>query len=191
YVGGHEPTVQELVASGADLVCFSGDKLLGGPQAGICVGSREYVKRLKRNQMFRMLRCDKITLALLEATLRLYRDPERVWKRVPTLRMITESLPAVRERAVRLAGLLNDIKGAGATVVEHQAFVGGGSLPDEQIASAAVSLTVRGFSVDQLSTSLRMGEPSVFGRIDECRYLLDCRTVADDDLGRLHAAVAR
>ncbi|NUQ34505.1 MAG: L-seryl-tRNA(Sec) selenium transferase [Planctomycetaceae bacterium] len=185
-----EPMVQELVKSGADLVCFSGDKLLGGPQAGICVGKKEYIARLKKNQMFRMMRCDKITLALLEATLRLYRDPKRVWQRVPTLAMISEPLKDVKARATKLHGKLDALKGVEAEVVEHEAFVGGGSLPTEKLASYAVSVKAAEMSPDELASRLRTGTPSIFGRIAGDRLLLDCRTVSDSDCAGIDAALS-
>ncbi len=186
-----EPTVQELVATGADLVCLSGDKLLGGPQAGIIVGRADLIQAIKRNQMFRMLRCDKITLSLLEATLRLYRNPESAWQEVPTLRMISEPLGLVQARAEWLMLALSEALGTETELVEHEAFIGGGSLPTERLPSYAVRLAAGGHTCDSLATALRRGEPSVFGRIVHDQLLLDCRTIRDDDVAEIALAVSR
>jgi L-seryl-tRNA(Ser) seleniumtransferase len=185
-----EPTVPELIAQGADLVCFSGDKLLGGPQAGICVGRADLIARLKKNQMFRMLRCDKVTLALLEATFRLYRNPSSVLSKIPALSAISEPLGVVQHRAEQLMLALGDVDGCRAELLNHEAYVGGGSLPTERLPSYAIKLHVPGWSPDQLATALRTGRPSVFGRIKDDSFLLDCRTVRDTDIADVAAAVS-
>jgi L-seryl-tRNA(Ser) seleniumtransferase len=186
-----EPVVQELIRQGADLVCFSGDKLLGGPQAGICVGRRDLIQRLKKNQMFRMLRCDKVTLSLLEATLRLYRNPETVWQTVPTLNMISQALGIVQERAERLMLALSEVSGISCELVPHEAYIGGGSLPAERLPSYAVRVEANGYTVDGLATALRRGEPSVFGRIVGNQFLIDCRTLQDFDVDDVALAFSR
>jgi L-seryl-tRNA(Ser) seleniumtransferase len=173
-----EPAVGEALAAGADLVCFSGDKLLGGPQAGIVVGRADLVERLKRHPLQRALRADKLTLAALEGTLMLYLDPERALREVPGLRMVAEDAGAVRGRAERLAEL------TGGTVEETVGRVGGGALPMAELPSFACALE------EDLAEPLRLGEPPVVGVLRDGRLLLDCRTLADDELDEIAAAVA-
>jgi L-seryl-tRNA(Ser) seleniumtransferase len=167
---GDEPLGSTSLASGADLVTFSGDKLLGGPQAGVICGRRDLIERLRRHQLQRALRPDKLTLAALEGTLLLYLDPERARREVPVLRMIDEPLAEVRLRAERLASL------AGGEVVESSAAVGGGSLPGFELPSAACAVEV------SLEEKLRTCEPAVIGVVRGERLLLDCRTIADDEV---------
>ncbi|HTO25738.1 MAG TPA: L-seryl-tRNA(Sec) selenium transferase [Gaiellaceae bacterium] len=174
-LGGWEPSAKEALAAGADLVCFSGDKLLGGPQAGIVAGRAELVERLRRHPLQRALRADKLTLAALEGTLLLYLDaPERI----PVLQMLREETPAVRARAERLAEL------AGGTVEETVARVGGGALPLAELPSFACAVE------EELAAALRQHEPPVVGVVRDGRCLLDCRTLADDELDDVAAAVA-
>jgi L-seryl-tRNA(Ser) seleniumtransferase len=173
-----EPAVRETLAAGADLVCFSGDKLLGGPQAGIVVGREELVQKLQRHPLQRALRADKLTLAALEGTLMLYLDPERAFREVPALRMVVEPADAVRARAERLARL------TGGTVEETIARVGGGALPLAELPSFACALE------EDLSEPLRRGEPPVVGVLRDGRLLLDCRTLAEEELDEVAAAVA-
>jgi len=173
-----EPTARESLAAGADLVCFSGDKLLGGPQAGIVVGAAELVERLRRHPLQRALRADKLTLAALEGTLALYLDPERALEEIPVLRMVREPVEAVRERAERLAGLV------GGSVEETVARVGGGALPLAELGSFACAVE------EELAGPLRLGEPPVVGVVRDGRLLLDCRTLADGELDEVATAVA-
>jgi L-seryl-tRNA(Ser) seleniumtransferase len=186
----HEPTVQEVVAAGVDLVSFSGDKLLGGPQAGIVVGRRELVQRLKKNPWNRALRIDKLTLAALEATLYAY-DAGRALETVPTLRMLTEPLAAVRRRAQRvLSRLPADLRARlAARVIEAQAQVGGGALPTVELPTAAVALGATPEAARALDAALRAGEPPVIGRIADDRLLLDCRTVLTEQVNALAVAI--
>jgi L-seryl-tRNA(Ser) seleniumtransferase len=187
----HEPTAPETVAAGADLVTFSGDKLLGGPQAGIVVGRRPLVERCRKNPLNRALRIDKLTLAALEATLRAYEDPERARQEIPTLRMLTEPEAAVRRRAQRcLRGLPAKVREPlGARVVAGRAQVGGGALPTVELPTAALALGSAGHPAEALDARLRAGRPPVIGRIADDRLLLDCRTIADDEVPLLIAAV--
>jgi L-seryl-tRNA(Ser) seleniumtransferase len=164
YLEG-EPSARESLTAGADLVCFSGDKLLGGPQAGIVVGSAELVERLRHHPLQRALRADKLTLAALEGTLGLYLDPERALTEVPVLRMLNEPLEAVRARAERLAAAV------GGEVEETVARVGGGALPLAELPSFACAVE------DELAAPLRSGEPPVVGVLRDGRLLLDCRTL--------------
>ena len=174
-----EPQARDALAAGADLVCFSGDKLLGGPQAGIVVGRADLVERLRRHPLQRALRADKLTLAALEGTLGLYLDPERALREVPVLRMLDEPAEAVRARADRLAELTD------GAVEETVARVGGGALPLAELPSFACAVD------ESLAAPLRQGEPPVLGVVRDGRLLLDCRTLADAELDEVAAAVAR
>jgi len=173
-----EPSARDALAAGADLVCFSGDKLLGGPQAGIVVGRSELVERLRRHPLQRALRADKLTLAALEGTLVLYLDPVRALREVPVLRMLAEPTEAVHARAIRLAEL------TGGTVEETVARVGGGALPLAELPSFACALD------EGLAEPLRRGEPPVVGVVRDGHLLLDCRTLSDAELDEAAAAVA-
>ncbi len=174
-----EPAVRDALVAGADLVCFSGDKLLGGPQAGIVVGCAELVQKLRRHPLQRALRADKLTLAALEGTLMLYLDPERALREVPALRMVVEDADAVHARAQRLAEL------TGGAVEETVARAGGGALPLAELPSFACALE------EDLAEPLRRGEPPVVGVLRDGRLLLDCRTLADGELDEVAAAVRR
>jgi L-seryl-tRNA(Ser) seleniumtransferase len=174
-----EPTAREAVAAGATLVLMSGDKLLGGPQAGIVVGRAAAVERLRRNPLARALRVDKLTLAALEATLALYRDPERARREIPALRMLTAAPEELRSRAASLVARLAE-RGIGSRVMPSEASVGGGAFPTARIPSFAVAL--EGDATDG-ERRLRSGELAVVGRIADDRVLLDLRSVqpAHDD----------
>jgi L-seryl-tRNA(Ser) seleniumtransferase len=172
-----EPSARESLAAGAGLVCFSGDKLLGGPQAGIVVGQAEVVERLRRHPLQRALRADKLTLAALEGTLMLYLDPERARHEIPVLRMLDEPADAVRARAERLATAV------GGEVEDTVARVGGGALPLAELPSCACAVE------EELAGPLRLGEPPVVGVVRDGRLLLDCRTVSDDEVDAVAAAV--
>jgi len=174
----YEPTVPEVVTSGVDLVSFSGDKLLGGPQAGIVVGKRAVVSRLKKNPWNRALRIDKFTIAALEATLMAY-ESGAARDAVPTLRLLTEPLAAVVARARRV------LRGLGpetatrlaARVEESRAQVGGGALPTVELPTAGVALGATDAAARALDAALRTGDPPVVGRLVDDRLFLDCRTV--------------
>ena len=174
-----EPTAAASVADGADLVCFSGDKLLGGPQAGIVVGRVELVERLRRHPLQRALRADKLTLAALEGTLALLADPELAREEIPVLRMLDEPVDTVRKRAERLAGLV------GGEVEETMARVGGGALPLAELPSAACAIE------ESLVAPLRLGEPGVVGIVRDGRLLLDARTLTADEVDEVARAVLR
>jgi L-seryl-tRNA(Ser) seleniumtransferase len=164
-----EPTAASSIEAGAGLVCFSGDKLLGGPQAGVIVGRGELVDRLRRHPLARALRIDKLSLAALEATLELYRDPMRAVAEVPVLAMVAEDPAQVRSRAERLAARL------GGDVVATHARVGGGAVPLLELASFACAVD----GGDEHAAALRAGDPPVIARVQEGRVLLDCRTMTD------------
>ena len=172
-----EPSVRESLEAGADLVCFSGDKLLGGPQAGIVVGNAELVERLRRHPLQRAVRADKLTLAALEGTLALYLEPERALREVPVLRMALEDANAVRARAVRLVEL------TGGEIEETVGRIGGGALPLAELPSFACAVE------EELAAPLRAGEPPVVGVVRDGRLLLDCRTLSDAEAEEVAAAV--
>jgi L-seryl-tRNA(Ser) seleniumtransferase len=172
-----EPPVRRSVRAGAALVCFSGDKLLGGPQAGLMVGRADAVALARRHPLARALRLDKLGVAALEATLRLYRDPERAHREIPVLAMLTVDADTLRARAERLAAAV----GRAATVVPAVARVGGGALPLLELPGPAIAVSIPGVSPDGLAALLRAADPPVIGRIDD-RLLLDPRTLADDEI---------
>jgi L-seryl-tRNA(Ser) seleniumtransferase len=184
----HEPTVPEIVASGVDLVSFSGDKLLGGPQAGIVVGRAGLIDRLAHNPLNRALRVDKLTIAALEGTLHAYEvgDAPRT---IPTLRMLVEPLPSIRARA---RGVLRRIapvarERLGAAIVEARSQVGGGALPTVELPTAALALGTAARPPHALDEALRARRPPVVGRLLDDRLLLDCRTVAPAEVPVLAA----
>ncbi|MGQ9365757.1 L-seryl-tRNA(Sec) selenium transferase [Azospirillum sp. A39] len=185
----YEPTVGDAVAAGVDLVTFSGDKLLGGPQAGLVVGRGDLVARLKAHPLMRALRLDKLGLAALEATLRLYREPERLAARLPVLTMLGATPQALEDRAARLAGLLNGIDGLAVEPGEAEAAAGGGALPGVAIPTRTLALRAAALSAGALAARLRAGRPAVVGRLSGDRLLLDLRTVAEAELPALAAAV--
>jgi L-seryl-tRNA(Ser) seleniumtransferase len=174
---GDEPTPAESLRAGADLVCFSGDKLLGGPQAGIIVGRADLVEQLRRNALQRALRADKLTLAALEGTLAA--APSSTEAEIPVLRMLHEPLEAVCARAERLAARV------GGEVEETVARVGGGALPLTELASAACAVE------EELAERLRRGEPPVVALVRDGRTLLDCRTLTDAEADEVAGAVER
>lgn len=176
-----EPTVADALGAGPDIVTLSGDKLLGGPQAGIVLGSDEIVARMRRNPLCRAFRVDKLTLAALEATLALYRDPDTVLDTVPTLRMLAMPAEAVRQRGERLVEALTEA-GIAADVVPGVSTVGGGAFPGAELATHLVAIDG---PADSLHAALRAGEPPVVARIADGRLLLDLRTVLPEDDARL------
>jgi L-seryl-tRNA(Ser) seleniumtransferase len=182
-----EPPVRRSVAAGAALVCFSGDKLLGGPQAGLLVGRADAVARARRHPLARALRLDKLGLAALEATLRLYRDPERARREIPVLAMLTADEAELAARAERLAALVGGVA-ASVEIVAATARVGGGALPLLELPGPVVAIA--GVSAEALAARLRAGEPPVVGRIEAGRLLLDPRTLAPEEIEPAGRAVA-
>jgi L-seryl-tRNA(Ser) seleniumtransferase len=180
-----EPPVRRSVGAGAALVCFSGDKLLGGPQAGLMVGRADAVERAKRHPLARALRLDKLGLAALEATLRLYRDPEAALAEIPVLAMLRAPADVLGARAERLAAEI----GAAAEVVSSTAKVGGGALPLLELPGPAVAVSISGLGPDELAARLRAGDPPVVGRIEADRLLLDPRTMSDAEVSEASRAV--
>lgn len=190
-----EHTAAESIAHGADLVTFSGDKLLGGPQAGIIVGSKEYVKAVREHPLARALRVDKMTVAALEATLRDYLDPDRAFSEIPALRMLSEAPEAVRLRANRLKRLLDRSKAGrfDCKVVPEVSRAGGGTLPTAEMPTFCLSLTHATITCAALEERLRLGDPAVLPRVKDDRILFDLRTVSDGEvpvLAKLIATIA-
>ncbi|HOV79601.1 MAG TPA: L-seryl-tRNA(Sec) selenium transferase [Bacillota bacterium] len=188
----YEPTVQEAVSAGPDIVTFSGDKLLGGPQAGVIVGKRHYIEKMKKNPLTRALRIDKMTVAALEATLREYLDAEKAMKDIPTLEMLTLPQEVLFERALRLVEIINILRERADIEIEKGvSAVGGGAMPTAVLPTAVVSVRPKGISAGQLQSLLRRGEPPVMGRVQDDRLYLDVRTVKDEEIPALADAIMK
>jgi L-seryl-tRNA(Ser) seleniumtransferase len=185
-----EPLVHDSVAAGADVVCFSGDKLIGGPQCGIIVGKQTAIDRLKSNQLMRALRCDKLTYAVLEATLRLFLDEEWLVKHHPVIGMLAMPEAEIKARCGRIRRALVRATGspAGITIERDTSEVGSGSLAAVPLPTWVVALRVQGLTADGLAAKLRAGAVPVIGRIQEERFLLDGRTIRDDEIPLVAAA---
>ena len=186
-----EPTVQQTVAAGLDVISFSGDKLLGGPQAGIIVGRKKYIDPIKTNQLNRALRIDKMTLAALEATLRLYLDAELARAHVPTLAMITADPGFLKAKARRMKQRLGRHLGhrLELTLIPGVSRVGGGAFPEQDIATTLVGIKGDDWSVDDLRTALLATDPPLVGRIEDDWFCLDPRTIDPRDMGLVIAAL--
>ena len=183
-----EPTAAEAIEAGATIVLMSGDKLLGGPQAGLIVGSARAIAAMRENPLARTYRVDKLTLAALEATLSLYRDPLRARREIPTLAMLTASREAVVERAGRLAASLPESVRDRVEVVASSAAVGGGAFPTATLPSAGIALRGHAETIERM---LRAGVPPVIGRVTDGRVRLDLRTVLPADEPALREAIVR
>jgi L-seryl-tRNA(Ser) seleniumtransferase len=188
-----EPTVQESVRDGADLVSFSGDKLLGGPQAGIIVGRKELIEKLRKNPLYRAFRCDKLTFAALEATLLCYFDEEGAWEKIPTLRQIAQSESEIKKRAQKLIGILTKLgmPREAVSIERSNSQVGGGALPEQLLPTWCVVIKPKeGDSAEELARRLRLCVPAVFSRIQMDAVWLDMRTVAPKEVDELARCVA-
>lgn len=187
-----EPTVQDVVSSGVDVVTFSGDKLLGGPQAGIIIGKKKYIDRIKKNQLNRALRIDKFTLSSLESTLRSYFETETALKDIPTLRMISENPLSVKKRAQRMLRRLDSkVKSyCSVTLVKTRSKVGGGSLPEYSIQSWAVTLQPDNMEINKLEKDFREMNVPLIGRIEHDRFLLDFKTIQDHEIAELAQVIS-
>ncbi|HQD42535.1 MAG TPA: L-seryl-tRNA(Sec) selenium transferase, partial [Bacillota bacterium] len=191
YGIGHEPTVQDSIRSGMDIVTFSGDKLLGGPQAGIIAGREEYIRKIAKHPLARAVRVDRLTLSVLESTLRIYAESERVVERIPVLSMLTMPVDRLKRRAERLVELLAGIEPYAEIAVETEySQVGGGSLPLERIETRVLSVLPKSMTLNQLEEGLRMANTPVIGRIARDRFLIDVRTVFDHQLPMLAKMLA-
>ena len=170
-----EPVVAESIRAGVDIVCFSGDKMLGGPQAGVIAGKKLYVEKIRQNPLFRALRVDKLTISILSHVLRLYL--KGALNEIPVIRMLTASEAELKTRAEAFAKRI----GQNATIVELESVVGGGSAPETVLPSWGVALSVQGVSETELETRLRESDPPVIVRIEEGRVILDFRTIFESD----------
>lgn len=188
-----EPTVQESVAAGVDIVTFSGDKLLGGPQAGIIVGKKKYLEQIKKNPLTRALRIDKLTLASLEATLRLYREPDKAIRKIPTLNMLTCPYRTLEKRADDLKEMLESI-GSGrlkTLLKDISSKAGGGALPLLDLPSKCLAVQVEGKTANEIEVFMRRSTPPIIGRIEDGLFLMDVRTIADEELPQIQQTVKK
>ncbi|MBW2180958.1 MAG: L-seryl-tRNA(Sec) selenium transferase, partial [Deltaproteobacteria bacterium] len=186
-----EPTVQESVDSGADVITFSGDKLLGGPQAGIIVGKKEFLDNIKKNPLTRALRIDKLTLAALESTLSLYRDPETAIHHIPTLNMLLCPLAQIQKKVKRLEKMLKNlnVQDMSISVVDLSSKAGGGSLPLLNLPSKGIEVTIQKMTANAIEKHMRSNMPPVIGRIENDAFIMDLRTVQDDELEMIASAI--
>ena len=183
YGLSHEPMVQESIRRGADIVCFSGDKLLGGPQAGIITGKKEYIDKMKRHPLMRAMRIDKFTVTVLEQVFREYRTPSRLDQNLPVFAMLSQSVEQLKEKAVRLADSLHIHEKDAVIQVEPCASqVGGGALPGEVIESFGVTVQGKTITCEELEERLRKGNPPVICRVEKDRIWLDMRTIQEEEI---------
>lgn len=188
----YEPTVLDSIRKGADIVTFSGDKMLGGPQAGIIVGKKEYISQMKKNQLTRALRVDKLTICALEATLRMYLDEEKAIKEIPTLRMLTYTMEELEEKANTLYSKLENLNTyANIRIEDGLSQVGGGSMPLETINSKVIAITPNNMNVSTLEKKLRLSDSHVIARVYEDKYVLDIRTIFEDEFDILAKEIER
>lgn len=188
-----EPTVQESVLTGADVITFSGDKLLGGPQAGLIVGKKDIIDAIKKNPITRALRIDKLTLAALECTLRFYREKETAINAIPTLRMLTLPIEQIKQKAQQLKKRLKNINDDRLQIelINLSSRAGGGSLPLLELPTQCVGVKVTELSVNAIERFLRDQTPPIIGRIDEDYYIMDLRTIQNDELVLIETAFKR
>jgi L-seryl-tRNA(Ser) seleniumtransferase len=190
-----EPTVQEMIKAGADIVTFSGDKLLGGPQAGVIVGKKELVEKVAKNPLMRAVRVDKMTLAAFEATLRYYLDEGVAKGMIPTVSMLLQDPEKIREKAKKIARMLkaglgvDGTQAAAISVIEDVSQSGGGALAEVPLRTFVVSVMPSAISINELEVRLRLGRPHVIARIRDAALLLDARTVKTGEIGPLVKAV--
>ena len=178
----YEPTVQEVLAAGVDVVTFSGDKLLGGPQAGIIAGKKEFIAKMKRNPLTRAIRIDKMTVAALQATLMLYFEKEFIYK-IPVLRMLTESTAVIKKRARKLyQKLIKENLEAFIKLDKGESEIGGGAFPGTFLPSWVLKIKPYNLTVAKLAEGLRSENPALLGRIEEEAFVLDFRTILDEEL---------
>jgi len=185
-----EPDVSKIIKD-VDIVTFSGDKLLGGPQAGIIVGKSHLIERLTKNPLLRALRIDKLTLSALEATLFEYIEPEKAIRSIPTLRMLLEPPESIKKRAKKISTLIKrHIKDIDIELLEEESLAGGGSLPEVYLRTYVVSLRSKRLSANEIEERLRNGSPPVIARIKEDRLIFDARTIMDKDIKRLVGCIS-
>lgn len=184
-----EPNVFDCVKAGADIISFSGDKLFGGPQAGIIIGGREYIEKMKKHPLTRAFRCDKMTIAALCATLALYTDEESVLKKIPTLAMLSMTNAEIDKKAKKMYKLLENIENATIQIVPESAQVGGGSVPSQMLATKCIALRPRDISVHDFETQLRHLDVPIIARLSKDRVLFDMRTIATDEIAYVVAEI--
>lgn len=180
YGAAKETTVQEVLKSGIDIVAFSGDKLLGGCQAGIILGKKSLIDRLKKNQYLRTIRIDKMTAAVLEILFRIYRDEREAVKEIPTLKYITENISCVKKRAEQLSEILSK-NNISHEIIKTEADIGGGSMPEETVKSFGIKFNLS-MSPDKIAKKFRQADTSVIGRIEKNSFILDMKAVNDEDI---------
>jgi len=186
-----EPTVQESLAAGVDVVTFSGDKLLGGPQAGIILGRKDIIDRIRKNPINRAFRIDKLTLAALESTLRLYRDEKKAVQSIPTLRMLLGPFDKIKARGEKLAKMLEHLDNRiQIEILDRPSKAGGGSLPLLELPSKCVALKIQDLPAGRFEKAMRGCTPPVIGRIEDDFFIMDMRTVQDDELEIIESAVS-
>ena len=185
-----EPTVQESVAAGVDVVTFSGDKLLGGPQAGIIVGKKHILDQIKQNPLARALRIDKLTLAALEATASLYREEAKAIRTIPTLRMLTTKIDELEARASQLTKKIEKIDNSRVQIelIKLSSKAGGGALPLLELPSICLRIKIAGLSTNKLELTMRRNDPPIIGRIEDDAFIVDPRTLQDEDLPVIESA---
>jgi L-seryl-tRNA(Ser) seleniumtransferase len=180
----YEPTVMDSLKNGADIVTFSGDKMLGGPQAGIIVGKKEYIEEMKKNQLTRALRVDKLTICSLEATLRMYLDEKKAIENVPTLKMLLYSYEELAERAeILYTKIKSSSIDADVSMEDGLSQVGGGSMPLETMKSRVITISPKSISISELEKRLRLSDSHIIARVYDDKYVLDVRTIFDDEFG--------
>jgi L-seryl-tRNA(Ser) seleniumtransferase len=184
-----ERTVQKIVADNVDAVLFSGDKLMGGPQAGIIVGTAEVIERIKKNPLLRAMRIDKLSLAALEATLALYLHPELASQRVPILKMISEDQEAIRVRAKALLEKIQIPETIDAWIEDGTSFIGGGSAPMNELPTSVIKIKSKKHAAAEIAELFRTHKPAIIGRIADNAFVLDLRTVFPQQVEHLHVAI--
>ena len=191
YGVGDEPTVKQAMDAGVDILTFSGDKLLGGPQAGMILGKKQYLDPIRSNPLARALRIDKMTLAALEATLNQYLDEEKAIREIPTLWMLTQPLAEIERKAGLLAaGLIavND-KTLSVAIQDDLSQTGGGALPTGKLPTKVVAIGHKTLSANQIESKLRLGKPAIITRIKEGMVLFDPRTLNDGEIGKIVGSI--
>lgn len=196
YGMSYEPTVFDSINKGVDIVSFSGDKMLGGPQAGIIVGKKKYIERMKKNQLKRALRVDKMTIAALEATLRFYLDEEKAIKNIPTLRMLTYTYEELRKKADILyntikASIKENNLDLDLSIEDCKGQVGGGSMPTEELNSVAVAIKPGEMGVSRFEEKLRLSDSHIIARVYDDKYILDVRTIFEEQFDEIANEVVK
>jgi len=178
-----EPIVAERIRAGANIVTFSGDKILGGPQAGLMVGSKEWIGRINKNHLQRALRCGKLTLAALEATLRLYRQSPDIMQAIPTLKAFTRSLDEIRAAGEQALPKIQAVLGKAfrASLENSTSQIGSGALPTEELPTLVIAVEHQKLSANAIAQRFRASQPPIIGRINDDRFLLDLRTIFDPE----------